>query len=115
VRGYVTRAEVAGDHRITPKELAAMDMFASLGNHRDVLIEMLLQPGDFQIFNNRTVLHGRAHFDDYPEKSRRRHLKRLWLSAPEWPPMAPVQIKLYGNNLWKWRESALKRAAETAA
>jgi hypothetical protein len=115
VRGYVTRAEVAGDHRITPKELAAMDMFASLGNHRDVLIEMLLQPGDFQIFNNRTVLHGRAHFDDYPEKSRRRHLKRLWLSVPEWPPMAPAQIKLYGNNLWKWRDNALKRATETAA
>lgn len=115
VRGYVTRAEVAGDHHISPKELAAMDMFSSIGNHRDLLIEMLLEPGDFQIFNNRTVLHGRAHFDDYIEKSRRRHLKRLWLSVPEWPAMAPGQSKLYGTNLWKWRENALKRAAEAAA
>lgn len=115
VRGYVLRAEMAGDHHISVKERAAMDMFASLGNHGDVLIEMLLEPGDFQIFNNRTILHGRAHFDDYTEKSRRRHLKRLWLSVPDWPPMPAIQSKPYGANLWKWRESALRRAAEAVA
>ena len=74
VRGYVTRAVAAGNHQLSPHELAAMDVFASLGNHPDVFIEMLLEPGDFQIFNNRTVLHGRAHFEDYSEKARRRHL-----------------------------------------
>jgi hypothetical protein len=69
VRGYVTRAVAAGDHQLSPRELAAMDVFASLGNHPDVLIEMLLEPGDFQIFNNRTVLHGRAHSRTIPRRS----------------------------------------------
>jgi hypothetical protein len=91
VRGYVTRAVAAGDHQLSPRELAAMDVFASLGNHPDVLIEMLLEPGDFQMFNNRTVLHGRAHFEDYPEKVRRRHLKRLWLSVDDWPKIPREQ------------------------
>ena len=108
VRGYVTRAVAAGDHQLSPRELAAMDVFASLGNHPDVLIEMLLEPGDFQIFNNRTVLHGRAQFEDYPEKARRRHLKRLWLSVDDWPKLPELQRPLYGENLWKWQEHARK-------
>jgi hypothetical protein len=114
VRGYVTRAVATGDHQLSPRELAAMDVFASLGNHPDVLIEMLLEPGDFQIFNNRTVLHGRANFEDYPEKARRRHLKRLWLSVDDWPKIPREQGVLYGENLWKWQEHARKRATAAA-
>jgi hypothetical protein len=114
VRGYVTRAVAAGDHQLSPRELAAMDVFASLGNHPDVFIEMLLEPGDFQIFNNRTVLHGRAHFEDYPEKARRRHLKRLWLSVDDWPRIPEIQGALYGENLWKWQDYARKRATASA-
>jgi len=114
VRGYVTRAVAAGDHQLSPRELAAMDVFASFGNHADVLIEMLLEPGDFQIFNNRTVLHGRAHFEDHPEKARRRHLKRLWLSVDDWPKIPRAQGVLYGENLWKWQEYARKRATAAA-
>jgi hypothetical protein len=114
VRGYVTRAVAAGDHTLSPPELAAMDVFASLGNHPDVLIEMLLEPGDFQIFNNRTVMHGRAHFADHPEKARRRHLKRLWLSVDDWPKLPQVQGVLYGENLWKWQDYAHKRATAAA-
>jgi hypothetical protein len=115
VRGYVTRAVAAGDHTLTIREQAAIDAFASIGNHADVLIEMLLEPGDFQIFNNRTVMHGRAHFEDDPEKTRRRHLKRLWLNIEDWPKLSTVQATLYGNDLWKWRETAQKRAAAATA
>jgi hypothetical protein len=115
VRGYVTRAVAAGDHALTPRELAAMDVFASIGNHPDVLIEMLLEPGDFQIFNNRTVMHGRAHFEDYPEKAHRRHLKRLWLNVDDWPKIPTAQSVLYGTNLWKWQEHARRRVAAPAA
>ena len=70
------------------------------------MIEYILEPGDIQIFNNRTVLHGRAHFEDHPEKERRRHLKRLWLSVENWPELPDVQRRLYGGNLWNWRETA---------
>ena len=88
-----------------------MDTFASLGNHSDVLIEMLLEPGDFQIFNNRTVLHGRGHFEDYQELGRRRHLKRLWLSVDDWPKIPAVQGSRYADNLWKRQDYAGSRAA----
>lgn len=106
VRGYVERAVDAGDYRLTPREQAAIDVFLSISNHPDYLLEYMLEPGDIQIFNNRTVLHGRAHFDDYPEKERRRHLKRLWLSVDDWPELPKIQRMLYGENFWKWKESA---------
>ena len=105
----VMRAEAAGDHRITPCERAAMDVFASLANHRDLTIEMMLEPGDIQIFNNRTILHGRAHYEDHPEKARRRQLRRLWLSVAEWPRLPREQAFNEASDLWKWRDAAKAR------
>jgi hypothetical protein len=106
VRGYVERATDAGDYQLTPREQAAIDVFLSISNHPDYLLQYMLEPGDIQLFNNRTILHGRAHFNDYPEKERRRHLKRLWLSAEDWPELPRVQRVLYGENFWKWQETA---------
>lgn len=106
VRGYVDRAIDAGDHHPTPREQAATDVFRTFSNHPDFMLEYMLEPGDIQIFNNRTILHGRAHFDDYPEKSRRRHLKRLWLSVEDWPKLPEIQQSLYGADFWKWQENA---------
>src|SRR2546421_1008759 len=77
-------SDVCSSDLLTPRELAAIDVFASLGNHPDVLIEMLLEPGDFQIFNNRTVLHGRAHFEDFPERSEERRVGKECRSR--WSP-----------------------------
>ena len=94
VRGYMKRAVVAGDHAWTHAELLAADAFDSIANHPDTTFEHVLEPGDIQMFNNRTVLHGRAHFEDYPEKARRRHLKRLWLSVSDWPKVPQVQVCL---------------------
>jgi hypothetical protein len=112
VRGYVQRAVDAGDHQWTQKELLAADAFASIANHPDSILEQMLEPGDIQIFNNRTCLHGRAHFEDYPEKSRRRHLKRLWILADDWPKAPDTQKGLYGDDPWKWQKTAKKAAAE---
>ena len=55
------------------------------------------KPGDFQFINNRTILHGRAHFEDHEAKDQRRHLYRLWLNVPEWPRM-PVEIGVSAKN-----------------
>ncbi len=110
VRGYVQRAIDAGDCRLTPREQAAIDVFLSISNHPDYMLEYMLEPGDIQIFNNRMILHGRAHFDDHPEKERRRHLKRLWLSVEDWPELPGSQRMLYGENFWKWQETARSRA-----
>ena len=77
----------------------------TLSNHPDFMIEYVLEPGGIQIFSNRKILPGRAHFEDYPEKERRRHLKRLWLSVEDWPPLPQIQRRLYGSNLWDWRKA----------
>jgi len=105
LRSYVERAVIAGDSRLTAREQAAIDTFRSISNHPDFMIEYMLEPGDIQIFNNRTILHGRAHFEDHPEKERRRQLKRLWLSVCDWPKLPDVQRRLYGGSFWNWRES----------
>ncbi len=86
---YIQRAIEAGDIVLNPEEAAALAVFTAYSNHPDLCLDMLLKPGDMQFVKNRTVFHGRAHFDDYPEKDRRRHLLRLWLSVPSWPNLDP--------------------------
>jgi hypothetical protein len=61
------------------------------------MLKMMLKPGDFQFINNRTILHGRAHFEDHEAKDQRRHLYRLWLNVPEWPRMPASQSTLVGR------------------
>ena len=48
--------------------------------------EMDLEPGDMQFLNNRLVLHGRADYHDSPDPALKRHMLRLWLMMPGWPP-----------------------------
>ena len=106
IRGYVERAVNAGDVVLSPLEAAAVVAFAAFGNHPDVMLEIMLEPGDIQIFNNRTVMHGRAHFDDHAERARRRHLLRLWLSVREWPRMSPLQDLRSDAVKQRWAEAA---------
>ena len=113
VRGYVDRAVTAGDATLSPVEQAALETFAALSNHPDVCLDTLLLPGDMQFVNNRTMLHGRAFFEDHPEKERRRHLLRLWLSVDEWPRMAPLQTMHSDSNKQRWAEAAAARQAVT--
>ena len=115
VRGYVQRAIDAGDIEVDPIELAAMKAFEAFSNHPDIRLEMLLQPGDMQFFNNRTVLHGRTEFEDYPEKERRRHLLRLWLAVPKWPAMPAVQQPHSDEDMLNWEANAEKQASPPEA
>jgi hypothetical protein len=48
-------------------------------NDPALVFTMELQPGDIQLVNNYTVLHGRTAFDDDVSQGKRRHLVRLWL------------------------------------
>ncbi len=57
--GYMRRAVEHGDTTIRPKQEAALGAFVSASNHPDVMLKMMLKPGDFQFINNRTILHGR--------------------------------------------------------
>jgi hypothetical protein len=114
VNGYIRRPVMAGDVALSPVEEAAIQAFNAFANHPDVMTNMLLEPGDMQFLNNRTVFHGRAQYEDHPEKERRRHLLRLWLRVPEWPRMSPDQ-EVHPTEVRRlWAENAQKREAAHA-
>src|SRR6185312_14899744 len=53
--GYLRRAAECGDTTISPKQEAALGAFVGISNHPDVMLKMMLMPGDFQFINNRTI------------------------------------------------------------
>ena len=113
--GYIRRAVENGNSALDPKQQAALAVFTSLSNHPDVMLKMMLRPGDFQFINNRTILHGRAAFEDDDAKEKRRHLYRLWLSIPEWPRMPQSQSTLLAEDMARWDAQATQRHAAVTA
>lgn len=96
---------------LAPLERDALDFLDSLAHDKDIHLDMDLQVGDMQLCNNYTVLHSRTGFEDYPERERRRHMVRLWLTFRERRPLAdgfPPQNG-YGSN--QIVEVALQSAA----
>jgi Taurine catabolism dioxygenase TauD, TfdA family len=115
VTGYIRRPVLAGMVSLSPLEEAAIGAFDAFANHPDVMLSMLLEPGDMQFLNNRTIFHGRAGFEDFREKERRRHLLRLWLVAPGWPKMSSTQDYQSAEVRRRWEERARMRAMPTPA
>lgn len=50
---------------------------------QDASLHMVLEVGDLQFVSNLHVLHARTAYKDHAPPAPRRHLMRLWLSAPE--------------------------------
>ena len=48
-----------------------------------VALDMSFQEGDMQFLKNAVVLHARTDYEDHEEPDQKRHLLRLWLSAPD--------------------------------
>ncbi len=68
--------------RLRDDQLAALALFESIANDPAFHIQMIFEPGDVQILNNATVLHSREQYTDRADPDQRRHLLRLWLTAP---------------------------------
>ena len=68
---------------MTERQIAALDLFASITEHKDTRLDMEFEPGDVQILHNHQILHARNDFEDWPEVERKRHLLRLWLSPDD--------------------------------
>ncbi len=81
----IRNAEKAGA-RLSPVEREALEAVGRTAARPDLAFEMDLEPGDMQFLNNRLILHGRADYRDSPDPDRKRHMLRLWLMMPEWPP-----------------------------
>lgn len=67
-----------------PKALEALELFRATSERDDLLHRIMLEPGDLQFLNNRTVLHGRTDFEDHESLDEKRLMLRLWLAMPDW-------------------------------
>ena len=80
--------------RLTPVQREALKALQHLSE--DLSLKMDFRPGDMQFLHNHTVLHSRTVFEDFPEPERKRHLLRLWLSAPNGRPLPAFYRERWG-------------------
>ena len=76
--------------KLTDAQKEAFDTLDTLIDELKLSIEFEL--GDMQFLNNYTILHSRTAFEDHSEPERKRHLLRLWLTAPNSRPLSPETI-----------------------
>jgi len=88
---YPHRAARAGDWRMSELQAEALEELKRVSMLPDLYLDMTIGDGDIQFLNNRTILHGRTGYEDWPEVARRRHLMRLWLQVPDWPALPANQ------------------------
>jgi len=97
-RQYIDSAQRFNDaFRLTSKHIESLDMFDNLANDPELNLAMQLEPGDMQFVYNHGLLHDRTGFEDWPELKDRRHLLRLWLSAPNDRPLPKAFKQRYGS------------------
>ena len=77
----VERAIDRADVQYNSVENEARDLIQTAANSPGVPLEFMLEAGDLEVVNARTVMHARREFEDYPELDRRRHLLRLWMAT----------------------------------
>ena len=70
--------------QLSAAEEEALAVVERTANRPGVFLDMDFRVGDIQFLSNRIILHSRTDYVDRPE--RRRHLLRLWLMMPHWPP-----------------------------
>ncbi|MCZ2250025.1 MAG: sigma-70 family RNA polymerase sigma factor [Bacteroidia bacterium] len=81
---YIRRSQELPDTpRLTPAQAAAIEEIKRLANDPRFYLDMTFEPGDVQWLKNAAILHKRTAYEDFDEPERKRHLLRLWLSAPD--------------------------------
>ncbi len=71
---------------LTAEETAALDCFDAIARRPGMALRMDFLPGDVQLLDNLTVVHGRTAYEDDPDPARRRFLHRLWLDLGDQAP-----------------------------
>jgi hypothetical protein len=89
----IARSLAEDDIETDPMVLEAFEVFKETAARDDLLYQAMLEPGDLQFLNNRTVMHGRTAFEDFDALDRKRLMLRVWLKMPDWPD-PPVQMVL---------------------
>ena len=97
-RTYIESARrFEGVPEMTSSQRAALDFFDTLANDPALKLDMRFEPGDIQILHNYQILHDRTDYEDWPEPERKRHLLRLWLSAPDGHPLPETFAQNFGS------------------
>src|SRR5437764_248587 len=92
---YPHRAVRAGDAVMSPLQIEALEEMKRISASPEFYLDMTIGEGDIQFLNNRTILHGRTGYEDWPAVAERRHLMRLWLQIASWPPL-PANQGMHG-------------------
>ena len=85
--------------------LEAFEVFKTTAARDGLLYRTMLEPGDLQFLNNRTVMHGRTAFEDFDEVDRKRLMLRLWLKMSDWPD-SPENMTLHRDRKTPKKEGA---------
>lgn len=81
---YIRRAQdLPGVPSLTPEQAATVELLETTANDPALYLDMEFVPGDIQLLKNSVILHKRTTYEDWEEPARKRHLLRLWLSAPD--------------------------------
>jgi hypothetical protein len=108
IRPYIESARRhPGVPPLTAVQREAFDLLDRLCHEPDFNVYMDLQPGDMQFINNYHVLHARTAFEDHPEPSRKRFLKRLWLETRQMSDRPPG-FRLAGSAKAWWARNRTK-------
>jgi hypothetical protein len=89
-RPFIERAAEALGSPLTASQVAALDAFDLHSSDTSLTLRFTLTEGQTLVLHNRSVLHARTDYVDWPELDRRRHLRRLWIDAPELFPVDPA-------------------------
>lgn len=77
---YFRSAERFQEITIDSQAKLILDLYDALCLSPEFQLDMWLEPGDMQFISNHTIVHSRTAYGDWPERERKRHLLRLWLS-----------------------------------
>ena len=82
---------------MTKTQKEALDLLDELANDPALKLDMQFNSGDIQILHNYQILHDRTDYEDWPELERKRHLLRLWISAPDGRPLPEAFADNFGS------------------
>jgi hypothetical protein len=81
---YILKGYEAEGIALTSADNEPLDFLQSVLQREELAVVFKLEQGDMLFVNNRSILHGRTTFEDYPEPERKRHLIRMWLKNTTW-------------------------------
>lgn len=84
---YYYQYKFPGSPKFTPLQEEALRTFTALAQSDELRLDLKLQPGDIGFINNITMLHAKTAFKDSTDPAKARHLLRLWVAAPNAPPL----------------------------